>query len=212
VNTVGITEPERIEASPLVPAAGERVPVASLCEAWEVSATPMREALQRLASEGFVEAEPQRGARVAELSLAEARELYELRLLLEPILLRRSLERFDDADRAAVAAAFASYREQWSAGAPIVYAMHRSHNRFHEATYRRCDSPWLLNIVSNLTTHSMRYSGEVYSPEQRLTLHGAINDAVQASDVDRAVGALEEHTRPGLEWVLERQAAEGADE
>ena len=190
---------------------GEKVPVASLCDSWEVSATPMREALQRLASEGFVDAAPQRGARVAEMSMAEAHELYELRLQLEPVLLRRSLERFDDEDRAAVAAAFAEYERHWSSGEPIVYAMHRSHNRFHEATYRRCDSPWLLSIVANLTTHSMRYSGEVYSPRQRMVLHAAINDATQAGDVDLAVAALESHTRPGLGWALAHQGGGASD-
>lgn len=191
---------------------GEKVPVATLCESWQVSATPMREALARLASEGFVDSAPQRGARVAEMSLAEARELYDLRLQLEPVLLRRSLERFGDDDRAAVAEAFAEYRQQWSSGSPIVYAMHRSHNRFHEATYRRCESPWLLSIVANLTTHSMRYSGEVYSPAQRLELHAALNDAIQSGDIEAAVAALEQHTRPGLEWVLARQAEGAGDE
>jgi GntR family carbon starvation induced transcriptional regulator len=191
--------------------AGEKVPVASLCSSWKVSATPMREALQRLASEGFIDAEPQRGARVAEMSIGEARELYELRLQLEPNLLRRSLERFEDEDRVAVAEAFGEYEEQWASGAPVLYAMHHSHNRFHEATYRRSDSPFLLGIVANLTVHSMRYSGQVYPPAQRLALHAAINDAIQSDDVDGAVAALERHTRPGLEWVLKREGEGGED-
>jgi GntR family carbon starvation induced transcriptional regulator len=192
--------------------AGEKVPVASLCSAWHVSPTPMREALQRLASEGFVAASPQRGARVAELSTDEARELYELRLLLEPIALRQSLERFDDDDRHAVALAFADYRKQWSAGHPITYAMHQSHHRLHEATYRRCDSRWLLNFISILTTHSMRYSGEMYSPDQRIELHAALNLAIQEADIDAAVEALERHTRPGLEWTLKRLDQDDADD
>jgi GntR family carbon starvation induced transcriptional regulator len=187
---------------------GDKVPVASLCEEWNVSRTPMREALQRLASEGFVDAMPQRGARVAELSLAEAQEIYELRLLLEPIALRRSLERFEDEDRAAVAKAFEEYLELWGSGAPITYAMHRSHNNFHASTYRRCESPWMLGIVSNLTTHSMRYSGEAYSPAQRLELHAAINTAIQSGDINAAAEQLERHTRPGLEWAQARLGAE----
>jgi GntR family transcriptional regulator, carbon starvation induced regulator len=191
--------------------AGEKVPVGSLCSSWEVSATPMREALQRLASEGFVEAEAQRGVRVTEMSMSEARELYELRLQLEPVLLRRSLERFEDEDRAAVAEAFGEYERQWASGAPVLYAMHRSHNRFHEATYRRSDSPFLLGIVANLTVHSMRYSGQVYPPAQRLALHAAINDAVQTEDVDGAVVALDRHTRPGLEWVLKHEGKRDED-
>src|SRR4051794_5648296 len=55
-----------------------------------LSTTPIREALQDLAREGLVLLDPHRGAFVRALSLDEVREIYELRMLLEPMLLRRS--------------------------------------------------------------------------------------------------------------------------
>lgn len=60
-----------------------------LAERFGVSATPVREAMQLLASEGAVEAMPNRGFRVAERSSRDLAELSEIRALLEvPVLLR----------------------------------------------------------------------------------------------------------------------------
>src|SRR5262245_36826481 len=78
---------------------GQRLHANGLAERWAVSATPLREAFQRLASDGLVQVLPQRGARVADLSVEDAAEIYELRLLLEPVCLRQSLERADDEHR-----------------------------------------------------------------------------------------------------------------
>src|SRR5690349_17528608 len=58
-------------------APGERLRANDLAERWDVSATPLREALQRLASDGLVAMEPQRDARVATPSVREAAEIYE---------------------------------------------------------------------------------------------------------------------------------------
>ena len=67
-----------------------------------MSRIPIREALVQLESEGFVKILPHRGALVAELSPAEIGELFELRALLEPRLLRRSAPRLTPDDYAAL--------------------------------------------------------------------------------------------------------------
>src|SRR5260221_8530480 len=71
---------------------GQRLHASDLAERWDVSATPLREAFQRLAGEGLVELLPHRGARVGELAAHATPALYELRLLLEPLALRHFLE------------------------------------------------------------------------------------------------------------------------
>ena len=52
-------------------AAGEKVPERELCERMGVSRTPMREALKVLASDGLLTLEPNRGARVRAITVAE---------------------------------------------------------------------------------------------------------------------------------------------
>ena len=64
----------------------------------EVSRNPVREALQALAAEGFVELEPRRGARVARVPVERAAELFEVRAALEGLMARLAAERRTDAD------------------------------------------------------------------------------------------------------------------
>src|ERR1700737_2628572 len=61
-----------------------------------LSSSPLREALTPLVSEGVVEMEGGRGFRVAQISLAEFKELTYLRILIEGDALRRSVECGDD--------------------------------------------------------------------------------------------------------------------
>jgi DNA-binding GntR family transcriptional regulator len=89
---------------------GDKVLVTKLARDWECSPTPLREALSALAAAGFVEAVPQRGARVAAVSPEDARQVYELRILLEPMALEDSIARADEDYRAAVARSFEDFQ------------------------------------------------------------------------------------------------------
>ncbi|MFG1609524.1 GntR family transcriptional regulator [Actinoplanes sp. NPDC049265] len=70
---------------------GTRLIQAEIAGQLEVSITPVREALRDLTGEGLVEFDAHRGSRVRRLNLAEVRELYELRVTLEPLMVRRMI-------------------------------------------------------------------------------------------------------------------------
>lgn len=72
---------------------GTRINELELASAWNVSRTPIRDALRRLEAEGLVQAVPGRGVVVPGLSPAEGDELYELREILEGRAARRAAER-----------------------------------------------------------------------------------------------------------------------
>lgn len=88
--------------------AGARLGEAELAGRLSVSRTPIREALTRLSAEGLVDLQPNRGARVATWSREELREIFDLRLQLEPFAVAQGVpnataEDLEELDRLAVA-------------------------------------------------------------------------------------------------------------
>ncbi len=80
--------------------AGARIAELDLARQLSVSRTPIREALSRLAAEGLVELSPNRGARVSSWTPEELREIFEVRLRLEPYAVRQAVPLLSEADLA----------------------------------------------------------------------------------------------------------------
>lgn len=76
--------------------AGSRLVQQDLAAELDVSTTPVREALRDLAAEGLVMMDPHRGALVKALDVSEVREIYELRIALEPIMVRRVIHKITE--------------------------------------------------------------------------------------------------------------------
>jgi len=92
-------------------APGTRIVEDRLAERLGVSRNPVREALQALAGEGFVELLPRRGAVVAQLTAEEAEDLFDVRSVLEPLAARLAARRADAEGVARLRAVLASARQ-----------------------------------------------------------------------------------------------------
>lgn len=71
---------------------GEPLREAELCEMFEVSRTPIREALRLLQTKGIVEYLPRRGVQVLEMTMDSLKEITDLRIVLESLSVRRAME------------------------------------------------------------------------------------------------------------------------
>jgi DNA-binding GntR family transcriptional regulator len=116
-----------------------------LAERFGVSRLPVRDALLRLEAEGLVDVDPSRGAFVASLSAAEAREIHDLRVLLEGDAIARAVPVMTSADLTRVELAhLASVRAgdgpEWSA----------RDREFHLALYEPGNRPRQLALIENL--------------------------------------------------------------
>jgi DNA-binding GntR family transcriptional regulator len=137
-------------------AEGSQLRQDALAEAFGMSRIPIREALVQLESEGFVRILPHRGAQVSELSHAEITELFELRALLEPRLLRASAPRLTADDYAVLDGINATYRDE-------LRAMHPSrwgalNTELHLTLMSRAGQPRTLAVVTSLLQNTDRYT------------------------------------------------------
>lgn len=159
---------------------------------------------------------PQRGVRVAPLSLRAAKEIYELRCLLEPLGLQKSLERVDEAWRTRVQLTYERLVAVVSDEQHEVVDAEDANGAFHQALLSCCESRWLLNIVSMLFNHCIRYRFLSFIPrggrEGLEEEHRAIYEACMCGDKEAATQALERHIRNTLESLIAVLQAAGVQE
>ena len=75
---------------------GQQIAQKQLVERYDVGKTPVREALQRLTQEGFVQPVPRFGYIVVPITLSDIHEIYDLRLIIEPAAARLAALRGSD--------------------------------------------------------------------------------------------------------------------
>ncbi len=196
-------------------APGTKLVAEDLARRWTVSPTPLREAFQRLGGVGLVELTSQRGARVAPFSLADAVDLYELRLLLEPRALRASLQHSEDGHRSQILAAHDAL-DAATRRCPLDPALLvEAHLAFHAALLARCPSAWLRRLTGLLAEHAQRYQvlgaqGYQRGSDPRRE-HAALCDSAIRGQVDRAVRMLARHLGGTLRAVRRTfEAGDGA--
>ncbi|AUM74642.1 GntR family transcriptional regulator [Paracoccus jeotgali] len=184
---------------------GERLRVSALNKRYQMGLTPLREALVRLASEGLVENEANRGASVRQASVSELRDLFSARREIEAICLRRAMaNRTPEWEAEILRAQHLLSRtpvpksSEDRARAAHWEAMHR---QFHRALVAACDSQWRLSFWETLADHSERYrklrlvtpGPDQADPRNIKAEHEAIAQAVLAGDEDRAVALMDSH-------------------
>lgn len=169
-------------------------------EAMGVSRTPIREALGRLASEGFLERLPHRGFRVPEESLASLLELYPIVAALELLAGRLALERFtpDDVTRLrAINARLAEARDRGD-----VRAMLELNTEFHRLISERGGNRRLALLLDDLRSQLTRLELWYYSGRERtqrsIQEHEEIIAAIERGDRARALELLERNM--SLTW------------
>ena len=169
-----------------------------LKKTYGVGATPIREALSRLSSDGFVHNEGQRGFRVSPISVADLEEITGLRILLELRALRESITNGDDDWEARLVTAFfrLTKAETNKDEDPAVWEQRNS--EFHEALLSACRSHWLLRFYRIIYDQHKRYraiSLEAVNLARRNPHeeHQRIYDAALARDADTCCAEIEQH-------------------
>lgn len=173
--------------------------IEDLRQEYSTGASPLREALNRLAGEGFVTAAGQRGFNVAPISLNDLDDITRLRILLECEAMRDAIRQGDDAWEAGIVAAFHQWTKAHNTGTDDVATWERRNQELHEALIGACDSALLLRLRQTLFEQHKRYrliSLLDYNETRDVHAeHEAIVEATLARDADAACAATEVHIR-----------------
>jgi DNA-binding GntR family transcriptional regulator len=182
---------------------GSPVSQEALAAELNVSTTPLREAMRRLASEGLVILDAHRDARVAPLTAEEARSLFEVRQQLDPLAVRLAAERRTEADSARIRAAASSLAPLWAGTGLDALDAHRA---FHAALYRASHNDLLISLLDGLWDKADRYRRATLeafedSPADRARVqeeHQAMMRAVLDGDPDAAEWHMRRHVANSL--------------
>ena len=173
-----------------------------------VSRTPIREALSRLASEGFLERLPHRGFRVPAESLGNLLELYPIVASLELLAGRLALERFTPADVARLKAVNARLAEARDRG--DVRAMLDLNTAFHRLISERGGNRRLASLLDDLRSQLTRLELWYYSQPERtqrsIREHEEIIAAIESGDRPRALSLLERNMSLTYESLVDEGA------
>jgi DNA-binding GntR family transcriptional regulator len=172
---------------------GTRLVQSSIAEELAVSTRPVRDALRELAAEGFVRLDDRGGAVVHELCRSELQEIYEIRMMLEPVATARAATL---ASTASVLQAVELLAAMESETDGMQWAEYNS--RFHNAIEQAGSNLRLFAILENLRELSARYITHailtVPDRAQRANAeHEEILRAVIARDPEAAVNAVLRH-------------------
>jgi DNA-binding GntR family transcriptional regulator len=175
---------------------GTQLVETDLAEVLGVSKTPVREALKTLAGAGLVTMSPYKGAVVRVIDDAQARHVYDVRLLLEPEALARAVAAGHDWHAAHQAL-------DRSDEAPDQAGRSLANRDFHRELYAGCGNPLLIRMLDDLRDQTALVSAAAWrhdpdwlgtpSWEHEAAEHRAVLRAAHDGDACRAAGLLRDH-------------------
>ncbi|MFC1764134.1 GntR family transcriptional regulator [Planctomycetota bacterium] len=187
---------------------GEKIVQEKLASAVGVSRTPLLKALQMLEHEMLVESIPRRGMYVKQMGLREIVDAFDCREGIEGIATRLTTERASDRDIQELRALFEPFL-----GVEDVPLdrYQKADKKFHARLIALSNNAIIkrLEVVGNI--HIISYNrGLIRGPEETLSEHFAILDAIRDRDADLAEKCLRKHLRKSRNLIRESIESEGS--
>ncbi len=193
---------EAIVAGTLKP--GERLMEIQLAEELGVSRTPVREAIRKLELEGFVVMIPRRGTYVADLSIKDVNEVFEIRTALDILAAGLAVERITEEELEQlerVLVEIGEYIEQND-----IEKIVAADGRYHDILYRASRNDRLVGIINNLREQftrfrsiSMAYPGRIKNTVEE---HRQLVEAIAQRDIALAQRLAREHMENAEQTLL----------
>ncbi len=184
---------------------GERLMEIQLAEELGVSRTPVREAIRKLELEGFVVMIPRRGTYVADLSIKDINEVFEIRTALDVLAAGLAVERITEDELEQLERLLVEIGEliEEDDADKIV----ESDSQFHDILYRASRNDRLVGIINNLREQftrfrsiSIQYPGRM---QKSVEEHRRLVEAIASRDTDLAQQLAREHMENSEQTLLQ---------
>lgn len=191
--------------------AGDTVNSKKLAEELNLSMPAVRQALEAVASLGLLHRQPRRGWRVTTLTAPEVKDIFRIRLRLEPLIFRYTIDMISDELLDELAEENAAINE--SATEPPRFEVRQADYRFHSTLAEVSGRRVLASTLDPLLQRLFMNPG-VRSAQETFSEHEAILDALRRRDLEAAVRHLRNHLRNSgsryLSTALHERRAPGA--
>jgi DNA-binding GntR family transcriptional regulator len=190
-------------------APNQRLVEADLCEQFGATRAVVRSALQELAADGLVEIQRNRGARVRAVSLAEAIEITEARMVLEGLAARKAAERCSADEASELLGIGREMRAAYARSELLAYSdlNARLHRRIREIGRHGTSASLIERLGAQVVRHQFRLALQPGRPAVSLPQHERIIAAVAAGDPDAAEQAMRSHLASVAEALRDSAAS-----
>ena len=175
--------------------AGERVPERELCDNFDISRTPLREALKVIASEGLITLLPNRGARITQLTIHDIDEVFPILGALDALSGELACVRISDEQIAEIKALHYLMALHHTRGERNEYF--QFNQKIHERILKAAGNRTLATVFRGLSgrIHRARYMANISQArwDQAMGEHEKILDSLIARDSPRLGMLLKDH-------------------
>jgi len=190
--------------------AGDYIDEKALAVRWQISRTPLREALKVLAAEGLLELVPRRGCRVIEMTDHDAEALLPVMALLEGRCAYEAVCRASDDDIAELRRLHNQLERH--AAAHHIDGYYNANHAFHSRVQALADNRWLDRVTGDLRKFVRLWRGRQLALPGRIDAsineHRVLIDAIEQRDAVRAERAMHDHLMAQLAALKALQALE----
>lgn len=184
---------ERIATGVYLP--GMQLDETELATEFEVSRTPIREALMQLAFAGLIDMQPRRSAVVTEISPQRLCEMFEVMAELEAMCARLAARRMTDDNQHVLLSAYQACKDAAEKNDPDAY--YRCNEQFHMAIYTASHNGFLIEECKNLKRRLSAYRRLQLRVRDRMRIsheeHTEVYSALVTGDGELAAKLLRSH-------------------
>ncbi len=181
----------------------ERLTQEELAARFNVSMTPVREAIQQLVAEGILDQSPYKGVQVAEVTAQDATEIYLIRSSVEALAVKSGVPNLRISDVQRLRVLHSQIAELTAQG--NITQVRKLNYEFHFILYQAANMPRLYRIIQNLWAQSPWDTLYVIPDRARRVVeeHERIVSAIDQGDAQAAAQAMQSHLEAGMAMLIE---------